>query len=126
MNTAHLRRKIKQVREKKEITLDEMAEKLHMDKRSYQRIESGEKKNIDVQTVFQIAEALEKDPFELLAQDALNIEHIEHNNIVGVTVFANADIAKQFEQIIAEKDKIIINLNSIISMKDKTIEDLKS
>lgn len=96
-----------------------------MDKRNYQRIESGEKKNIDVEMVFRIAEALEVNPFELLVQEALNIEHIEHNNIVGVTVYANADIAKHYQQIMAEKDKTITDLNGIIAVKDKIIDDLK-
>jgi|GEM_PF-2213773 len=52
-------KQIRQARLRKGFTLEEAAQHAHMDKRSYQRIESGEKHTIDLDLIEQIAEGWE-------------------------------------------------------------------
>jgi transcriptional regulator with XRE-family HTH domain len=54
----HIRKQIREARIQKGISQKEMAEKLCMDARSYQRIEYGEKKELDVIILFRIARIL--------------------------------------------------------------------
>lgn len=61
-----VRKQIKAARLRKGFTLEEAAQRVHMDKRNYQRIESGEKHAIDLDLIDQIAEALEISYSQLL------------------------------------------------------------
>lgn len=81
MNTLLIRKRIRTAREGKDITQEEMAERLHIDLRTYTRIESGEKKGLDIVLLDQLAKELDMDISELLADDnSWSIDSISNTN----------------------------------------------
>jgi transcriptional regulator with XRE-family HTH domain len=100
-----------------------------MDERNYKRIESGEKKTMDLDLLGRIADALETEWTELVTGDTVNIEH---NEINGAAYIAEGtgqinnfppDLRKAYEdmlqlmrELMAEKDKMI---EMLMKMKGK-------
>jgi len=127
-----VRQNIKNIRIAKGISCMEMATYLHMDERNYRRIENGERKNLDVEQLYQISEILEVD-FQRFFTNPETIIHNIENNIGGisnkdVTVSGLSESAfskmlsaleKSYKQLLSEKDKII-------EEKENIIRDLKS
>ncbi|MBE9597848.1 helix-turn-helix domain-containing protein [Pedobacter sp. MC2016-24] len=114
--------KIKKLREGL-FTQQEMADKLHIHLKTWQKIENGITK-LDVDRLKAIAEL-----FEMTIEDLINVEDSVYiseikNNDVGfnnssVTINHKSEVETQlYERMIAEKDKIIID-------KDKEIEYLR-
>lgn len=116
-----VRGKIRTTRERKGLSVIDMAERLHMDERSYKRIESGEKKNLDIALLDKIAELLEVDFTELFVPDTIAINTIQ-NNIGG---FSNKDVVLNgmSEDVKAHYEKIIQELHSVIAEKQLLIEE---
>jgi len=121
MNIA-MRTKIKTLREGKGISQSQMAEKLHMDERNYKRIESGEKKTMDIGLLNSIAEALEVDMPDLLVSESVHIENndihdntggavnndvINNNNFPPELKTAYEDMMQLMRELIEEKNKTI-------------------
>jgi len=114
--------KIKKLREGL-FTQQEMADKLHIHLKTWQKIENGITK-LDVDRLKAIAEI-----FEMTIEDLINVEDSVYiseikNNDVGfnnssVTINHKSEVETQlYERMIAEKDKVIIE-------KDKEIEYLR-
>ena len=129
MSTLAVRSKIKTMRETRGISQSQMAEKLHMDERNYKRIESGEKKTIDIDLLSRIAEVLEVDIPELLTTET----YIEHNGdntganshngdgpVNEITINNNfpADLKKVY-------DDLVLELKEVIAEKNRTIDLLR-
>ena len=126
-----VRKQIKAARLRKGFTLEEAAERVHMDKRNYQRIESGEKHAIDLDLIEQIAEGWEISYSQLLPtaetfyiQTANNGSgSVFHDN---VTFHAISDeLRNWFSELSREKDNTIQQLKEVIEAQTKIISDLK-
>jgi len=127
MSTLTVRSKIKTMRETRGISQSQMAEKLQMDERNYKRIESGEKKTIDIDLLSRIAEVLEVDIPELLTTEVMNVHNgnnTEINAPVGygseITINNNfpADLKKVY-------DDLVLELKEVIAEKNRTIDLLR-
>jgi transcriptional regulator with XRE-family HTH domain len=135
MTTSATRLKIRTLREDRGYSQSQMAEKLHMDECNYKRIESGEKKTLDLELLGRIAEVLETDVPDLLATE-LYIEHngdnngdYAHNGDGPVTELninnnfppelkkAYEDMMQLMRDLIAEKDKTIAMQQQMLDKK---------
>jgi transcriptional regulator with XRE-family HTH domain len=121
MNIA-MRTKIKTLREGKGLSQRQMAEQLHMDERNYKRIENGEKKTMDTELLFRIAELLEVDATELLVNETTNIENNDiHDNETSI-VGGDQHIHNAFPDELKEAYKDMMQLmRELIDEKNKTI-----
>ena len=61
-----LAKRLKQLRNRNKLTQEEMAEKLEMDLRYYQRLESAKPNAVKIDTIDKIAKALKISPSKLL------------------------------------------------------------
>ena len=61
-----LAKRLKELRKKNELTQEQMAEKLEMDLRYYQRLESAKPNAVKIDTIDRIAKALRISPSKLL------------------------------------------------------------
>jgi transcriptional regulator with XRE-family HTH domain len=126
MSTPGIRTKIKTMRMERNISQSQMAKALNMDERNYKRIESGERKNLDLDILGRIAEVLETDVPELLKTEAVNIERIGDNNDHSVAIGYNNEMnvnhnfPAELKQVY---DEMIQQLRDVISEKNKTIEE---
>lgn len=123
-----VRELIKQQRTAKGISVREMAINLHMDERTYARIESGEKKIMDMDTVQHIAKYLEMDIWDILAKADNNINNANRdssvtNSAAAGSVFNEAvtfntaaldDLKANYELVIAELKGVIADKNALI------------
>lgn len=124
MNIA-MRTKIKALREGKGISQSQMAEKLHMDERNYKRIESGEKKMMDTDMLFRIADILDVEAADLLVNETVNIEnhdiHDNQNPSVGnghISEVTNNAFPDELKE--AYKDMMQL-MRELLEEKNKTI-----
>lgn len=112
---------IKKQRSARGLTQDQMAERLHLSTKAYQKIENGITK-LDIERLNQIAEILEISVVDLINSDGgLYVNEVSHNNQVG---FSSKDIIfrseipeserKLFEKIIQDKDKEIAFLRDLL------------
>lgn len=126
MNIA-MRTKIKTLREGKGISQSQMAEKLHMDERNYKRIESGEKKTMDTDMLFRIADILEVDATDLLVNETVNIENNDvHDNSGGGINNGEVNNHNAFPDELKEAYKDMMQLmRDLIAEKNETIALLK-
>lgn len=118
MYSENIRARIKHHRTKQKLSQEDMADMLNMDVRSYKRIESGEKKIIDVELVFRIAESIKINPSALLSIEHINPDTIEKND------YEKNRFKDNYHQIILDKDKIISDLKEIIFLKNEIIASL--
>ncbi len=116
--------KIKNLREKSGFTQQEIADRLHIHLKTWQKIENGITR-LDIDRLQQIAEILETTVEDLInIEDSVYISEIKDNDVgfnnSTVTIQHKSDIETQlYERLISEKDKII-------SDKDKEIEYLRN
>jgi transcriptional regulator with XRE-family HTH domain len=131
MSTLAVRTRIKTLRETKGISQSQMAEKLHMDERNYKRIESGEKKNMELDLLSRIAEVLEVDVPDLLASEVVNIfENDIHDNqnspagngtgITNVNAFPD-ELKEAYQDMMQLMRELIEEKNSTIAAHEKII-----
>lgn len=93
MNVEIIGKRIRDLRRARNITQKDLASQLFMDSRTYSKIERGERKNIDVMTLLEIAKILSTDIMELLAvnsdmDDTTDPENI-HNEKKGAKPILN-------------------------------------
>lgn len=111
--------KIKKLREQSEITQQEMADKLNMHLKTWQKIEHGITK-LDLERLQQIANVLETNIEDLInVEDSVYINAIKDNDVgfnnSAVTINHKSEEEKDlYERLIAEKDKIIGDKNTEI------------
>lgn len=115
--------KIKKLREQSGLTQQEMADKLHLHLKTWQKIENGITK-LDIERLQQIAEILGTTIEDLInVEDSVYISEVKDNDVgfnnSSVTINHQSQEEKNlYERLIAEKDKIIAD-------KDKDIIFLK-
>ena len=115
--------KIKVFREMKELTQEDMANKLSLSTNGYANIERGETK-LSVERLEQIANILEIDVTELLAfgeNSSITYTHLHSPNTQNLTIFGNAsndmlelEISK-LQLIINHKDELISNKDILLT-----------
>ena len=115
--------KIKKLREQSNLTQQEMADKLNMHLKTWQKVENGVTK-LDIERLQLIANVLETTIEDLInVDDSVYINAIKDNEVgfnnSSVTINHKSEEEKNlYERLIAEKDKIIAD-------KDKEIAFLK-
>lgn len=115
--------KIKRLREQSNLTQQEMADKLNMHLKTWQKVENGVTK-LDIERLQLIADVLETTIEDLInVDDSVYINAIKDNEVgfnnSSVTINHKSEEEKNlYERLIAEKDKIIAD-------KDKEIAFLK-
>jgi len=130
MNGIH--RKIKQLRVAKELTQQDMADKLNMALKTYQNFENGVTK-LDYERLKTVAEILEVEVEDLInAEDSgVYIAEIKNNSVGynGSTVTINNPESKGerelLEKIIASKDEQIILLTKTNEVLQNLLNELK-
>jgi transcriptional regulator with XRE-family HTH domain len=116
--------KIKRLREQSDLTQQEMADKLNMHLKTWQKVENGITK-LDIERLKQIAEILGTTVEDLInVEDSVYISTIKDNDVgfnnSSVTINHKSEEEKNlYERLIAEKEKIIAD-------KDKEIAFLRS
>ncbi|MDY9918101.1 MAG: helix-turn-helix domain-containing protein [Proteiniphilum sp.] len=115
--------KIKRLREQSNLTQQEMADKLNMHLKTWQKVENGVTK-LDIERLQLIADVLETTIEDLInVDDSVYINAIKDNEVgfnnSSVTINHKSEEEKNlYERLIAEKDKIIAD-------KDKEIAYLR-
>ena len=104
--------KIRDLREAKNWSQEEMAKKLHMSVNGYSRIERGETKAY-IPKLEKIAEVLEVDLIELIPLDGKNVYLFGHHNNGG----NDCHIFHSEAEVVFENEK----LQLIIELKDKEL-----
>lgn len=114
--------RIKKIREFKKIRQEDVAEKLHLSVKAYQKIENGITK-LDIDRLAEIAKILEVSVTDLInADEGLYINQVSHNGQVGFStkdvVFHSGEMGdserKLFQKIIEDKDKEIEYLRDML------------
>lgn len=109
---------IRQLREKLDMTQEQMAEKLQMSKNGYAKLERGESK-LNVEHLQQIANVFNIDIVDLLKQGKdLNVLFGDNNGNYANKCYGNQYEIEKLELIIAHKDELL-------AQKDKEIELLR-
>lgn len=123
INMGAIHNKIKKLREQSNLTQQEMADKLNMHLKTWQKVENGVTK-LDIERLQLIADVLETTIEDLInVDDSVYINAIKDNEVgfnnSSVTINHKSEEEKNlYERLIAEKDKIIAD-------KDKEIAFLK-
>lgn len=113
-----IRERIKITREQKGVSPVDMAMSLHMDERNYKRIESGERKNLDIELLEKIATLLGVDFVEFISnKKTVIINTINKNGQINKGNRAEQSIIEHYKQVITEQERII-------EAKNKLIDDL--
>lgn len=105
MNVEIIGTRIRELRRARNITQKELSNQLFMDSRTYSKIERGERKNIDIMTLLEIAKALGVDIMDLLTPNidtAINDNHIY-----------NPDIRKNTRPILNKLDTLSREISSL-------------
>ncbi len=118
--------KIRFLREQNNWSQEEMANKLHMSKNGYSKIERGETR-LTIPKLEQISEIFDIDVLELMSLGEKNILLFqEKNNVsfISSSYELSAEI-RHLKTIIEHKDEIILSKDEIIAQKDNIIEAQK-
>lgn len=117
---AAIHNKIKVLRSQNGLTQQEMADKLNMHLKTWQKIENGVTK-LDIDRVKQIAEILDTTIEDLInAEEGVYINEIKNNDVgfnnSSITIQHKSEIEVQlFERLLKEKDSKITDLQTEIS-----------
>jgi transcriptional regulator with XRE-family HTH domain len=114
MNTTLIRKTIKMFREQYPLTIEQMANKCSMSDRNYLRIENGETKNLSIELLNNIAEALDISIFDLIPQESITIENVNQqiggkNNTHIIVNKAQADL-KETLDLLLEQQRVALKL----------------
>lgn len=122
--------KIKKLREQSELTQQDMADKMSLHLKTWQKIENGITK-LDIERLQQIADILETSVEDLInIDDSVYISEIRNNEVgfnnSSVTI-QKSEIEKElYERLIDSKEKIIEEKNAEIAYLKSLIEKLSS
>lgn len=124
MGTIHT--KVKKRRLQVGLTQEELADRLHIHVKTYQKIENGSTK-MDLDRLTQISEVLEIPLIDLInTDDGININEVNQTNngsinnyVEAINYHTSENEKEQYEKRIADKDKVIED-------KDKEIAFLRS
>ncbi len=114
---------LKKFRNLKKLSQDDMANRLNINLKTYQRLESGETK-IDLPRLGDLSKALElPSEFDLLESDTLYLHQEIHKN---TNIFnKDAILRDDSEDILTLKDKIIEEKDRIIEKQEEDISFLR-
>lgn len=113
--------KIKRLREKSGLTQQEVADKLNMHLKTWQKIENGITK-LDIDRLQQIAEVLETTVEDLInVEEGVYISEIKDNDVgfnnSTVTINHESTEKKLYDKIIADKDSEILYLRELLNKR---------
>ena len=113
--------KIKKIRTNMGLTQEQMAERVHLSLKAWQKIENGITR-LDLDRLNQIAEILETSLVDLInADEGIYVHEIKHNeggfNSKEINIHQNSlDSERElYKQIIADKDKEIAFLRDLLN-----------
>ena len=118
--------KIRTIREIRNWSQEDMAEKMNMSKNGYAKIERGETK-LNLHKLEQIANIFNIDVLELIKNDDKNVIFFmnDHNtNYYGSNESLTSEIA-QLKLTISHKDELLKQRDLVIEQKDSEISALK-
>ena len=118
--------KIRTIREMRNWSQEDMAEKMNMSKNGYAKIERGETK-LNLHKLEQIANIFNIDVLELIKNDDKNVMFFmnDHNtNYYGSNESLTSEIA-QLKLTISHKDELLKQRELVIEQKDSEISALK-
>jgi len=118
--------KIRTIREIRNWSQEDMAEKMNMSKNGYAKIERGETK-LNLHKLEQIANIFNIDVLELIKNDDKNVMFFmnDHNtNYYGSNESLTSEIA-QLKLTISHKDELLKQRELVIEQKDSEISALK-
>ena len=118
--------KIRTIRETRNWSQEDMAEKMNMSKNGYAKIERGET-NLNLHKLEQIANIFNINVLELIKNDDKNVLFFmnEHNtDYYGSNENLTSEIA-QLKLIISHKDELLKQRDLVIELKDSEISALK-
>ncbi len=112
--------KIRNLRVKRKLRDEDMAERLHISQSAYSRLEKGEVK-MDVERLGKIAEILEVPIEELLAPDPV-VFHVEHNS-GGSKGWYNHQLVQHFPQDIVQQllDRLESHIKELQEMNKRLL-----
>lgn len=105
-----------------------MAVKCSMSDRNYSRIENGETKNLSVELLSAISEALDCSLFDLIPQESITIETVNQqvggiNNTHIVVNNTQPDLKETLDLLLSQqKEALTIFTESIFSMQQQILE----
>ena len=132
MLTPIVRYRIKSHRVNKGISVPEMAGLLNMNERNYYRIESGEKKTIELELLYRISEVLHIPIEELIQGDQIIVGNI--TNGIGVNIGSknvtiganNADLNPELRELIQSLHSIVEEQQKLLSQQMEIIKNMIS
>lgn len=121
--------KIKKIREQSELTQQDVADKLHMHLKTWQKIENGITK-LDIERLQQIAEILETTVEDLInVEDSVYINAIKDNDVGfnNSSVIINHKSKEEldiYQMLLVEKDKVAVlaSENAVLKYKLEQLE----
>lgn len=133
----NLNNKIKTIREIKQWSQEDMAEKMNMSLNGYARLERGETK-LSLEKLQQIAQIFNMDIIELMqtankgvyfmlndSADNNNVTYYSGNEAPHFEIEKLKLIIQNQENLIKHKEELIISKNNLLAQKDNEIESLK-
>lgn len=116
---------IRQLREKHDLTQEQMAEKIGMTKNGYAKMERGETQ-LKIERLEQIANIFNVDVRELLKENGdFSVLVGDNNGNYANKYYGNQQEIEKLQLIIAHKDELLAHKDKLIAQKDKEIELLR-
>lgn len=126
--------KIRTVRETKEWSQEDMANKLNMSLSGYAKVERGDTR-LNLPKLQKIADLFDMDLIELLsvnskgdvylANDNFQVYNYQLNNNYGETTQTLIHKIEKLEQALTHKDELLIQKDKLIAQKDAELSALK-
>ena len=121
MLTPIVRHRIKYHRGNQGISMPEMAELLNMTERTYHRIESGEKKSIELELLYRISEVLHIPIEELIHGNQIIVGDV--TNGIGVNIGSkNTTIGSNNTDSSPEVKELIQSLRSLVEQQQQLLQ----
>jgi len=114
--------RLKLLRQEKQLTQEQMSEKLNLSTSAYCKIEYGET-DLTLSRLNQIAETLEMSAVELLNKIDGSVYNITHSSIVGIGCNNNNTANMQSNEDLRELVKANSRLVDMLSRQMETLED---
>ena len=129
MNHETVLNRVRATRKDKGISIQEMADRLSMDKRNYERFEHNDHKRLDLDLLQSVSEILEKDLGYFLAPESIYFAPVQHNSPANVTGIYNDNITvhpspetEALHHIILEQRKVMDDQRLIIQEQRAVID----
>lgn len=117
----HTYDKIRTLRESKQLTQEDMAERLFMSPSGYSKIERGETR-LNMERLGQIADILEVDILELIANSEGNVIYALNHNFQN-TIYHGAE---QYQHEIDRLNLIIAHKDELLAQKERENQRLQA